>query len=376
MRIIYITEQVYLHGGAEKILIQKLNYWADVFGYEVLLITSEQHGKPVCYPLSARVKHVGLDIDYVAGHSYFSPKNIRQFPKHYKTLQREIRSFKPDAIFLISLTWIRFVLPVLAKGYPIYNEYHTSYYGFQLGYQNASAFVKMKKQIAGLFIKFVENRYTNIIFLNRDEFDHYQRKNGIIIPNFFEGDIPDSAVAKKKQIVSLGRMSYQKGYDLLIEAWAKIDGKVEGWSAQVFGNGDDKEALRNQLRTYNFQNKFEINDAISDVSQKLLESEFYVMSSRFETFPMVLLEALSHGLPVVAFDCPTGPRSILIENEDGILAKPGDTDDLAEKILHLIRNAKIRADMSLKAKANVNRFKPEFVMAMWNRLIQANPKRS
>ena len=114
MRILYITEQVYLHGGAEKILIQKLNYWADRYGYDVMLLTSEQNGKPPCYPLSLKVKHTDLDIGYAPG-SYFTPSNLLKFPTHYKRLSKIIGDFEPTAIFLISLTWIRLILPFIAK---------------------------------------------------------------------------------------------------------------------------------------------------------------------------------------------------------------------------------------------------------------------
>ncbi|MFT3795402.1 glycosyltransferase family 4 protein [Flavobacterium sp.] len=375
MKILYITEQVHLHGGAEKILIQKLNYWAEVFGYEVMLITSEQKGKPACYPISGKVKHVDLNIGYVEGKSYFSPVNVKKFPKHYKLLQQQISSFNPDAVFLISLTWIRFALPYLAKGFNIYNEYHTSYYGFQLGYENASAVVKIKKKLAGLFIEFVENQYTNIVFLNQAEYDFYQRKNAVIIPNFFEANVPESSQPKQKQILSLGRMNYQKGYDLLIEAWAKIDNQIEDWTVKIFGNGSDKEALREQVKKHNFKNPLVVGDAISNVSEELLRSEFYVMSSRFETFPMVLLEALSHGLPVASFDCPTGPRSILTENEDAILAQPENPADLAQKMLQLINDENLRRQMGAKGHANVDRFRPALVMAKWDELIRRNANR-
>tara|TARA_R110000868_G_scaffold411734_2_gene708268 strand:- start:3372 stop:4496 length:1125 start_codon:yes stop_codon:yes gene_type:complete len=373
MRLIYVTEQLYLHGGAEKILTQKLNYWADVYNYDVLLITSEQNNNPICYPLSKKVKHIDLNIGYNNG-SYFNFKNIIKFPKHFVKLRKEIKKFNPNAIFLISLTWIRFALPLIAYEFRIYNEYHTSYYGFKLGYNNSSALGKIKKIISENLIKIIENYYTNIIFLNIQEFNFYRRKNGVIIPNFFDNNIYSGETTKKNQVISLGRMSYQKGYDMLLDAWAIVDDKIIGWELNIYGNGENKEILKSKMKAYNFQNKVHINDAISDVNKKLSESQFYVMSSRFETFPMVLLEALSNGLPVISFDCPTGPKSILTNNEDGILVEPNNIEKLAKKIHLLIENYELRNRMSKKAKTNVIRFKPEFIMPLWDNLI--NKKRS
>ncbi|MEP1488775.1 MAG: glycosyltransferase family 4 protein [Algibacter sp.] len=369
MKLIYITEQLYLHGGAEKTLTQKLNYWADTYNYEVLLITSEQKNNKPCYPLSEKVNHIDLNIDYTAG-SYFSLKNLNKITTHYKLLKNEIEKFNPNAIFLISLSWVRFILPIIGKNYKIYNEYHTSYFGFYMGYKKSSFLGKVKFKIKQFFIACVEKYYTNIIFLNEFELEHYKRKNGIVIPNFFDPIHKVLDNTKKNQIISLGRLSFQKGYDMLIEAWSKIDNKIMNWTLLIYGNGDDKTQLLNLISSYNFKNSIEIRDAISNVNPLLAESKFYVMSSRFETFPMVLLEALSHGLPVVSFDCPTGPKSIIKEHEDGILVKSNDVNELADNILALIENEKLITEMSKKAKENIYRFNPKIVMQKFDDLIR------
>jgi glycosyltransferase involved in cell wall biosynthesis len=372
MKIIYITEQIYIHGGAEKILTQKLNHWADVKNYSVLLITSEQNQKESCYPLSKKIKHVDLDVGYNRSISYFKIENLLKFPKHYKKLKLEIHNFKPDAIFLISLSWIRFVLPILASKYHIYNEYHTSYFGFEMGVNELSFLGKIKKRISDILIKISESFYTNIVFLNQYEYDHYNRKNGVIIPNFFDKNISNVTKSKKNQIISLGRLNHQKGYDLLIDTWIYLDKQISDWTLKIYGNGPDKNKLSEKINNYSFKNNIEVNEAVSDVSEILAESNIYVMSSRFETFPMVLLEALSNGLPVVSFDCPTGPKSILINDQDGLLAKPNDTVDLANKILSLINNNELRKTMSLNAKINIKRFSEDFVMNKWDQLIKRN----
>lgn len=263
-------------------------------------------------------------------------------------------------------------MPILARNFSIYNEYHTSYYGFYIGYKRSSILGKIKFKIKDFFISYIENFYNNIIFLNQSELEYYNRKNGIVISNFFDPTNPKSVKAKKNQIISLGRLTHQKGYDMLIEAWSKLDNKVENWTIKIYGSGEDKEKLIDLLRSYNFKNTFEINDAVSDVNPLLAESQFYVMSSRFETFPMVLLEALSNGLPVVSFDCPSGPRSIVKENEDSLLAKPNDINDLAEKMLLLISNEELVNKMSGMARININRFNPSLIMKQWDDLIIKN----
>lgn len=369
MRILYVTDQMYRHGGAEKITAQKLNYWADVYGYETMLVTSEQNGKPICYPLSDKVKHVDLDVGYAAG-SYFTPQNLRKFPKHYKALQQQIDAFKPDAVFLVSLGWIRLALPFVAKGYNIYNEYHTSYYGFQMGYEQGSAWVKIKSKLSQLFVEWAENKYTAIIFLSDKEHDYFDRRNGLVIPNFYDADRQSIDVPKKKQAIALGRLSFQKGYDLLIEAWEIVHASVSNWTLEIFGEGEKRDELQQLIADKNLQEVIHLNHATDKVNEKLSESEIYILSSRVDNFPMVLLEAMSNQLPVVAFDCPNGPSAILSDGEDAVLVERENVPALAQQIIRLAGNETLRRQMGKQAFDNVKRFSAQRVMAQWDALIK------
>ncbi len=363
MRILYITDQIYLHGGAEKILIQKLNYWADVLGADVLLLTTSQEGRPPFFALSPKVTHKNLSVKGRTLSSYLNPSATLEFPTDFKKVKSAITSFNPDAVFLISLGFIRYILPWAARGYATFNEYHTSYYGFRLGYQNAPLAVKIKKLLAAPLRRWVEDKYTGIVFLNQAEYDHYKRKNGLIIPNFFDPSAQHPLVERKKQVISLGRLSYQKGYDLLLKAWSILEAEFPDWNLAVYGHGENREALEKQMSELGLRNA-RINPATDEVPQKLAESSIYVMSSRFETFPMVLLEALSAGVPVVSFDCISGPRSILTQG-DSLLAPPDDVEALADQLKRLMGNDLLRQELGKNARQNVARFSPATVMAMW-----------
>lgn len=372
MKIIYITDQIYLHGGAEKILIQKLNYWVEWYGYEVLLITSEQKGKAPFFKLNEKVQRLDLAVDYEEGISYLHPKNLKKLPKHISKLKTAISDFNPDAIFLISLGFIRYILPFISGKFPIYNEYHTSYYGFELKYNQLSFIHRLKKQFSYLLIDLVETRYTKIVFLNDAEFNHYKRNNAVIIPNFFDEIKATVSVPKKNQLISLGRLCYQKGYDLLIDVWEIVDREKTGYTLQIYGNGEDHQMLQEKIAAKNLEHSLHLNPATNAINEKLSESQFYVMSSRFETFPMVILEALSNGLPVVSFNCPTGPASMLIQNQDGLMVPNGDIKALADAILLLINDRERAEKMGRAGLENVKRFNPKQVMEQWDQLIRAN----
>jgi glycosyltransferase involved in cell wall biosynthesis len=370
MKIIYITDQIYLHGGAEKILIQKLNYWAESGDSEVLLITTDQKGKQPFFELNVKVKVVDLAIGYTEGTSYYHPKNFIKFATHYTRLKKAIREFNPDAVFHVSLGFSRYILPLAARNYRIYNEYHTSYYGFGIGQKNLSFFARLKKRFGSSMIRLAESHYTRIVFLNQEEFDHYSRVNSVIIPNFFNEVKHEITSPRKHKAISLGRLCYQKGYDLLIDAWELVDKQVQGWTLEIYGNGEDAAQLQQKIADKNLGHTIHLNPATGQVDEKLLESSLYVMSSRFETFPMVLLEAMTHALPVVSFDCPTGPRSILTDNEDSFLVENGNIQALADKIVLLIRDEPLRTAMGENARKKVGRFSQSAVMAKWRQLLE------
>lgn len=367
MKVLYLTEQIYLHGGAEKILIQKLNYWADVLGHQATVVTTEQKGRKPFYPLSDKVRHVDFEIDYPDG-ALFHPRNFSRFKEQYGKLKALIGTFQPDAVFVLTQRLFRIITPFAAKGCATFYEYHTSYYGFQLGYENSSDKGKLKMRLFNKLFRWAEDRYTGVVFLNKAEFEHFKRPNGLMVPNFFDPSAQTPDVPKKQQILSLGRLSYQKGYDLLLESWAHLEKDFPSWTLQIYGNGENHDALQAQRERLGLQHAF-VNDAIDDVPQKLAESAFYVMSSRFETFPMVLLEALSASVPVVSFDCPTGPSSMLIEGSDALLAAPQDVKDLAQKMRVLMQDQAKCLEMGRKGKQNVKRFSPEQVMRQWQELV-------
>ena len=371
MKLLYVTDQVYLHGGAEKILIQKLNYWADVYGYDVTLLTSVQKGKAPFFPLSSKVKMHDLKMGYPDG-TLYHPKNFYLFRKQFKRLESFIDAYKPDAVFVLSQSLFHIITPFAAKTIPTYYEYHTSWYGFKLGFDRLSGIKKIKAKVIRRIADYAESRYTKIVYLNQAEFDHFKLKNAVIIPNFFDVLEQRQPRNPKKIAISLGRLSFQKGYDLLIEAWKQVDTQIDGWQMHVYGNGELREKLVRDAAAHKFKNPLHFFEAIDNINEKLSQASLYVMSSRFETFPMVLLEALSNQVPVVSFDCPTGPRSILTENEDGLIVPPLDVKALADAIVAIAGDEQKRLSMGAAGLKNVSRFSPESVMQQWDSLIRSN----
>lgn len=136
-----------------------------------------------------------------------------------------------------------------------------------------------------------------------------------------------------KTILTMGRLTYQKGFDILIEAWAHLCTKNNDWTLRIVGNGDDEEKLKTQAQNLGILNRIDFLPATKNVEKYYKTSSFYCMSSRFEGLPMVLLEAQSFGLPLVAFDCDTGPSEIIQNEMNGYLVEPLNVQELSNKLL-------------------------------------------
>ncbi|MHC1720678.1 MAG: glycosyltransferase family 4 protein [Clostridiaceae bacterium] len=178
----------------------------------------------------------------------------------------------------------------------------------------------------------------------------------------------------KKVVLTVGRLNYQKGYDNLLDAWRIVHRKHPDWTLRIAGTGELEQQLKDQAKDLEIDKSVKFLGQISNVAEEYKNSNIYAMSSRFEGFPMVLLEAMSFGLPVVSFDCQTGPRDMIKDGEDGILVNPGDIKGLAEGINRLIENDSLRKTMSVNARNNIKRFSKENILNKWVQLFEAIDK--
>jgi len=167
----------------------------------------------------------------------------------------------------------------------------------------------------------------------------------------------------------VGRFYAQKGFDMLIEAWGIVAEKYPEWQLNIYGNGEFKDQLNAQIKEKGLTSSITLKDPVSNIVDKYTESSAYVMSSRFEGFGMVLIEAMACGLPVISFDCPDGPSDIIKDGEDGLLVENGNISKLADSILKLIENEDLRIRMGQKARENVKRYNHDIIMQKWVELF-------
>lgn len=169
-------------------------------------------------------------------------------------------------------------------------------------------------------------------------------------------------------VLAMGRLCYQKGFDMLIEAWHLIAERFPDWTLRIVGDGEDKQMLQDQLRHWKLTNVVLV-PATKNPKEEYLNAGIFVLSSRYEGLGLVLLEAANMSLPLVSFDCDNGPREIIQEGVNGCLVPPNDVPQLAKILQRMMEDTELRQRMSAHALDTVSSFRTERILRQWMRVI-------
>lgn len=200
----------------------------------------------------------------------------------------------------------------------------------------------------------------------------FVRKNRLtVIPNSFSFETDDISNVTSHKIISLGRLSPQKGYDQLLQAAVKIKSQLPDWTLDIYGSGEEEEVLFNLRKKLDLESFVNFYPPTPQVKENLCSSGIYVMSSRFEGLPMTLIEAQVCGLPIVSFDCDCGPSDIVKDGVNGFLIPPGDLDGFADAVVKLGKDEDLRRQFGAAAKESCKRFSAERVSVLWKSLMDS-----
>ncbi|MBO1335627.1 glycosyltransferase family 4 protein [Streptomyces sp. VRA16 Mangrove soil] len=205
---------------------------------------------------------------------------------------------------------------------------------------------------------------------DRDEYARLLPGTRVVrIPNAVHSldQVPSDHEAKI--VVAAGRLFHQKGFDLLIPAWAKLVEAYPDWQLRIYGTGEKKAQLRALVEEHHLYNHVFLMGHCERLDDELAKASVYVLSSRFEGLPMVLIEAMAHALPVVSFDCPTGPADVLTHGVDGLLVPEQDPDALADALARLMADRELRSQMGTAALLTAAAYGPDAVHPRWEALF-------
>ena len=373
-KIVYCIPSLHFPSGMERVLTLKANYFADVLGYKIYIILTDNKDKEPYYKLSPKIKLINLDINfdtnwrlpiYKRAFSYFI-KQIR-YERRLKELLYEIR----PAITISTLRREINFLNSIKDGSKKIGEIHFSRTHYRNMESNGKENV-LKRLISKLWMNQLIRELKKLSMFvtlsseDNDRWGEIKKRTYIYNPlSFFPNKTSD---CNTKQVIAVGRYTYQKGFDMLIESWKYVKEKHPDWVLKIYGGGERKSYFELRDR-YGLEDNVFLEPSTDNIIDKYCESSIFVLSSRFEGFGMVITEAMACGLPAVSFTCPSGPKDIIKDGEDGLWVENGNIKEMAEKISFLIENEGLRKEMGRKARINVERFKIENIAKQWEDLF-------
>ncbi len=373
-KIVYCTPALYMAGGVERVLTLKANYFAEHFGYDVTIILTEGADKPLFYPLSEKVRVVNLDIGFEALWTCSFLKKLVVYllkqRRFRKLLTAELMRLRPDITVSLLRREINFI-NAIPDGSKKVGELHIN----RANYRNFDARESnwLKRLFARLWSHSLVGHLRQldrlVVLTEKDREAWTELSNVEVIPDPLPFVPTAVSPLSEQRVVAVARYSHEKGIDLLLRAWAEASQEHADWCLDVYGDGDTApyEQLIDQLAID--RSRCRLNGRTNDVETVYRSASIFVLSSRFEGFGMVIIEAMACALPVVAFDCPWGPRAIIQDGTDGLLAENGNTDELARQLVRLMGDASLRASLSQAALQHVQRFRVEQIAHQWQQLF-------
>lgn len=355
MRILYVTPRIIGEGGLVRVLSIKANYFADVFGYEVHILTQNDNHIDPFYHFSEAITFHNMQL---------SGNRVRFLKQYIQSVKALIAKIQPDLVVVCDGLKGFFIPIFIQTEIPILFESHGSIFNTE-----SKPRLSMFYNLGIKFKKYAASKFDKFIVLSEDSQSEWQVSNRVVIPNpNWLSNVTVSDLSNKKVLV-VARHSYEKGIDRLLEVWNLVAQKHPDWILEVYGSFEDnyyqKQAQQLGLTSIHFY------QPVSNIEEQYSQSSMLLMTSRYEGFPMVLIEAMTFGLPCVAFDCPCGPRAIIENNETGFLIEDHNIQSYADKVIQLIEDRELALKMSANAVKLASQYDLETIMTTWNELLKS-----
>lgn len=379
LKLVYLTPALYMAGGVERVLTLKANYFAEHFGYDVTIILTEGKGKSPFYPLSERIKVVNLNIGFEQLWNCSFLKKIFVYLKkqrqYKKALTAELMKLCPDITVSLLRREINFLIGI-KDGSKKIGELHVNRLNYRNFEANDTNFIKQLFAKLWMFslVKQLKRLDRFVVLTEEDMLAWPELQNVSVIPDPLSFVPTAQSSLSVKRVIAVGRYVYQKGFDLLLQAWAKIERQCPDWLLVVYGDGD-RAPYEQMMRNLGIDtSRCLLNGPTTDIQREYVNSSLFVFTSRFEGFGMVLVEAMACGLPVVSFACPCGPKDIVRDGEDGFLVENGNIDELVQQLMKLMVDHRLRTAFARHAQQNAQRFNIEQTALRWKSVFESCTK--
>lgn len=373
MKIIYCTHSTYNPGGMERVLLNKVTYLSQLPGWEVAVVTTDQNQRSPFYPFPEKVRMTDLGINYSEDNEKGAWKKITGYLRKRKEHKRKLTALllkeKPDIVVSLYPSESSFIPDIKDGSKKVLELHYCKFFRLQYGRKGLLGWIdklrtRQDEQIVRRFDRFV-------VLTNEDRGYWGDLPNIEVIPNAAMHVSDAYSDVMNKRVIAVGRLDYQKGFDRLIQAWELVQhtGKFTDWKLDIYGQGEWQEMLQQMIDKAELQNTVCLNRPTKQIGEEYVKSDMLVMSSNYEGFPMVMIEAMACGLPVVSFDYKCGPKDIIQTGINGLLVPNGDIQALADAMMKVMEDEAYRKILSLNARKVVDTYSEQAVMAQWIRLF-------
>ena len=373
-KIVYCTPALYSAGGTERVVSVKANYFADVLGYDVTIIVTEGKNGNSFFPLSDKVKVINLGLNFEELWNIAFVKKVllylKKQRKYKKLLTNELLRIRPDITITTLRREINFINEIPDGSIKI-GEQHLS----RTNYRKIDARFSKLYEIS--FFRWWKDRVVTsltkldrLVVLTSDAASEWPELTNItMIPDPLSIKVNNRSLLGSKRVITIGRYSYEKGYDILLKIWSIVEKRSIDWQLDIFAMGDPTPYVKIMDELSIDKKRCHLNSSVVDVENEYINSSILVQPSRTEGFGMVLVEAMACGLPVISFDCENGPRSIISDGEDGFLIPPFEVDLFADRLVQLIIDGELRKKMGEKGQRKSQLYQIDSVGRQWKQLF-------
>ncbi len=358
MKILYIVPDITDSGGISRVVSLKANYLVTHLHYEVRILSVNDCLSNRFYDFDPAIK-------------WYNFKNSKKgflFLKEYISFIKEtITDEKPDVIVICDAVLWLFIPWFVKTEIPVIFETHFSVF-FEKS-KIKSIYSKLRSKLVRFLKQKTIAKFTCLVTLTKEESIGRQAKNSIVIPNPLSFKVNSKAALVNKKAMAVCMNPYVKGLDRLLLVWSRIIQNHPDWTLDIYGQWIDNAVFVKIAEDLKISTHINFLPPTTDIQNSYNQSSLFLMTSRYEAFPMVILEALASGVPCVAYDCPSGPRAIIEDGENGFLIEDGNSDSFIQKLELLIQDENLRIQMGVNAQQSSKKYEIDGIMKKWETLF-------
>jgi glycosyltransferase involved in cell wall biosynthesis len=360
MKILYIVPDITDSGGISRVISLKANYFVTNLNYEISILSVNDCRSIRFYDFNPNIKW----------HNIEKTKNIFLFLRSYiRLIKKTIFREKPDVIIVCDAVLWLFIPWFIKTDVPLVFETHFSVFYEKV--KNRNLYSEFRSKLVHFFKRKTTNKFTRFVSVTNEGSKEWGAKKSVVIPNPLSFSVKNKAPLVNKRAMAVCMNPYVKGLDRLFVIWDMIIQKNPDWTLDVYGQWDTDFEYQNIAVDLKISSNMNFLPPTADIQSSYDQCSIFLMTSRTEAFGMALIEAMASGVPCIAYDCPIGPRAIIIEGENGFLIDDGNVDSFVQKLELLINDENLRVKMGENAQESVKEYDLDSIMQQWKSLFES-----